>query len=183
MLSGMAQKFLGTDFIRQNPLMGERISSSFHHPNNFGGYLVVVLPMILSFLLFYRPDIRIKNRLKFLGKAVILTLFSLTLICLGLTLSRGAWFAFFITLILMGFLKPKVFYVSVLIILIFMIFFTPQIKAYRSMTLFSDNAASEESGGTKFGYHFIKEILNSGGSGRKSFWAESTHIIKKFPIL
>jgi len=185
MLNGIVQKVFGIDLIRHNPLMGGRISSTFRHPNNFGGYLVVIAPMILSFLFFYRSDKQMKNKSQFLWKAVTFTLFALALICLGLTMSRGAWVAFFAALILMSFFRPKFFYIPVLITLIFMTFFAPQMKAYRDVSLFSDSVASE-----KYAVHpsnwydLIKEKFSHfAGSGRKSFWAEAIHIIRKFPIL
>ncbi len=53
-LNGIAQSRLGFDLIRLKTIDTldylSRISSSFHHPNDFGVYLVLVIPIFLSFI-------------------------------------------------------------------------------------------------------------------------------------
>lgn len=86
-VDGIYQYFTHGDFIRHRPVIfTERIYASFTTPNAFGCYLSMVLPFLLTHFFF-------KLRLR-VSKIVYAGLFLLLFICLLLTISRGAWFAF-----------------------------------------------------------------------------------------
>ncbi|MCX5694982.1 MAG: hypothetical protein NT014_07715, partial [Candidatus Omnitrophica bacterium] len=86
-IDGIFQYFTHRDFLRlRKDLMIPRIYASFGTPNDFACYLITVIPFIIS-LFFLKTNSR-KYRL-FTGG-----LFLLLFICLLLTVSRGAWFAF-----------------------------------------------------------------------------------------
>jgi len=86
-IDGIYQYFTRVDFIRHRPrIFEERIYASFATPNSFGCYLAMVLPFLLALGFF-------KFRLK-AAKLIYFGLFVLLFICLLLTVSRGAWFAF-----------------------------------------------------------------------------------------
>jgi putative inorganic carbon (hco3(-)) transporter len=102
-ISGIVQYVTGTDFIRQRTLTPDdhlrRISSSFVHPNDLGAYLVVMASLFVSMLLLK------KNTLKQSG--IFLTALIVSVVCLFLTGSRGAWMSFGAAFITVGILKGK----------------------------------------------------------------------------
>ncbi len=69
------------------------------NPNVMAGSLVILLPFSLSWLLFGWESMRWKYRLA-LGVASLITM-----IILGMTLSRGAWIAFAVVLIILALLR------------------------------------------------------------------------------
>lgn len=94
-IDGIYQHFTHKDFLRNRPdLAIQRIYASFGSPNDFGCYLIAVIPFTLS--IFF-----IKFRFKFF-RFLIAALFVLLFTCLILTVSRGAWLAFLISALFMG---------------------------------------------------------------------------------
>lgn len=86
-IDGIYQYFTHKDFLRHRPLIFlERIYASFTTPNSFGCYLSVIISFVAAQL--FR-----KRSFKF-SKIIYVGLFILLFICLMLTVSRGAWFAF-----------------------------------------------------------------------------------------
>jgi O-antigen ligase/Tfp pilus assembly protein PilF len=90
-LYGLIQAF-GLDFLSWGETYG-RIFSSLGQPNFFGHYLVVILPFSVYAIFFLSKNIYI--RLFF----ILLTSFEV--VCLIITLSRGAWIALLFTLFLL----------------------------------------------------------------------------------
>ncbi len=86
-VDGIYQHFTHKDFIRNRPdFQFPRIYATFPSPNDFGCYLVGLIPFALI-------QIFIKRKRKIFN-LFYLGLFSLLTVCLLLTVSRGAWFAF-----------------------------------------------------------------------------------------
>jgi len=148
-LNGLVQYFSGEGFIHHHPFAA-RINSSFKHPNDFGAYLTLLCPFLLCLLVNYRfvnkektgyKDSKGNSLLKkFLAmKTFLLTLFVLVITCLGLTLSRGAWYSFFIALIFLGLQNKKNLFFSLIIIGLFIYVFSPVLEGSRNISIFSDN--------------------------------------------
>ncbi len=101
--SGLFQYFTGEDFIRGRSLIAQdhlrRISSSFVHPNDFGAYLMVMASVLISLILSK------KNTLKTI--ALYSVPLGLSIVCLVLTGSRGAWVSFAAAFLVVGMLKAK----------------------------------------------------------------------------
>lgn len=94
-IDGIYQHFTRVDFIRHRPSFGlPRIHATFGAPSDFGCYLSTVIPF--SLIAFF-GKFSAKKYLKFL----FLGLFFLLFICLMLTVSRGAWFAFIASMLFM----------------------------------------------------------------------------------
>ena len=134
-IDGMYQYFTRVDFIRHRPrIFIERIYASFVTPNSFGCYLAMVLPFLLALGFF-------KFRLK-AAKLIYLGLFVLLFICLLLTVSRGAWFAFLATALFMAlWLRPVSLFFLVLgiIVLVTQSFYPSFIRErLRNFVIFSD---------------------------------------------
>ena len=145
-VNGLVQQTSGREFIFGNELWKGRVNSSFRHPNDFGGYLVVIAPLALSFLFFpdeiqsVQPGI-LRRKISRWTIPLIVFLFVLfvsSVICLGLTFSRGAWLAFFVALVFLGFQNPRLFFLQILIIVNFLVIFSPRMQEERLLSLFAD---------------------------------------------
>jgi len=94
-IDGIYQYFTHKDFIRHRPpIFVNRIFATFSTPNDFGCYLVTVIPFAIT--IFF---------IKFRFKAVrflLAGLFTLLFTCLLMTVSRGAWFAFVASVLFLG---------------------------------------------------------------------------------
>jgi putative inorganic carbon (HCO3(-)) transporter len=113
-IDGIYQHFTNKDFIRHRPYYGlPRIHATFPTPNDFGCYLYCVIPFVLvSFF-------GLKYKFKKTARVLALALFILLFICLMLTVSRGAWFAFIAAVLFMSvWIRPMAIFLLILGILI-----------------------------------------------------------------
>lgn len=97
-IDGVYQHFTSKDFIRTRPDLFDghrlRIYASFGTPNAFGCYLTMVMPFVIA-VFFNKTSIKII-------KIFCALLFLLLIICLVLTVSRGAWLAFLSSFLFMS---------------------------------------------------------------------------------
>lgn len=160
-LNGIVQSVISTDLIRGRTIDPfdhlRRISSSFQHANDFGGYLVVIISLLLS-LIFSRSR-RFKERV--LSWVVFLPVAW----CLKATSSRGAWLGAIIALLYLTFAKSKRLFVCILIMLAVSIPFLPHGVKER----FSDFTTVSQKGGTVW--------------ERLELWKGTINMIKARPIL
>jgi len=91
---GIYQYTTGVSFFSGNGLINSRVTGPFRHGNDFGTYLVTVLPVLLGFLLVSTKAVINKPLVPFKKKWPILVLFLGALFLLGVTFSRGAWLGF-----------------------------------------------------------------------------------------
>ena len=164
-ISGIYQYFIGQEFILGNMFEG-RISSSLRHANDFAGYLVIVVPILSSVALFgvwtkKRTGSKEIARRPFLffsrtEMALATVLFVLTIICLGLTYSRGAWIGLLVALLFFSFWQQKAVFVNLMVLVLFFGIFYPQLREYRSVTLINDIVPEEVA--SKFESQKIKKI-------------------------
>ncbi len=121
-LNGFVQNVLGFGLIRLrtiNPLdCSLRISSSFRHSNNFGAYLVLIIPIFLSFI--FSKGTNWRNRIYYLFGLMPL------LYCVIRTCSRGAWLALFVAILILGLLKSRKLFAILIVLVIILPFFLPQ---------------------------------------------------------
>lgn len=128
-IDGVYQFFTHKDFLRNRPSLDiPRIYASFASPNALGCYL--------NFSLSFLPVYFFAEKSSKKQKISVTVLFCLLFICLLLTVSRGAWLAFFCSAVLMSVFIPNML-VLFLIILLIIILLHP------------------------FCYHFLKERLNN----------------------
>lgn len=139
-IDGIYQYFTHKDFIRQRPDLGmPRIHASFPYPNAFGCYLSVVIPFVLVgvFAKFHTKTFKLLSS----------CLFTLLFICLMLTVSRGAWFAFLASALFMS-MWLNILGIFLLVIGIFIIsvlqFFHPYIKErLHNFFIFTDTSGMD----------------------------------------
>lgn len=140
-MNGFFQYFMGADLIRQRPLIPKdfmhRISSSFVHPNDFGVYLLVAGVIFISFLL--------SRNTRFKIKLWLCLPLALSMVCLFLTKSRGAWLSFVAAFLVLGALKTKrvlAIFLAILLVVFIMLPYTAQERIF-SLTDFKDGTTRE----------------------------------------
>ncbi|MFA5357114.1 MAG: O-antigen ligase family protein [Candidatus Omnitrophota bacterium] len=151
-IDGIYQYFTHKDLLRNRPDLGiPRIYASFGTPNDFGAYLITLLPfLIVSFFVKWRARI-----FSYLHPALFLLAFT----CLVLSVSRGAWLGFISSVLFLGVWIPSVAVFFIILVLLFL-FIKP----------FFHPAVSERLGNL-FNF-FAPEFTNDAGSiERKIFWA------------
>ena len=116
-IDGIIQYFTGTDLLRRQPLVYERMTASFGYYNTFAMYLEAIIPIYICLALFGLRNKKIKW---IVGLAAILLL-----VCLGLTHSRGGWLAFLVALIFIGILRDKRILIGLIILICILPFILP----------------------------------------------------------
>jgi len=173
-INGFYQSIVGHGFIFGHVYDG-RISSSFRHANDFGAYLVVLVPVLfcLSFLIGTKNEANPTDSKGFAfltslsSRIILIVLFFMVLLSFGLTYSRGAWVGFILSLFLSGLFgfwikERKIFVVFGVLALGFLLFFYPKMMQERTL------------------------LINIGTSlarnNRLVYWERSLCIIKDYPL-
>ena len=168
-VDGIFQFITGRDFIRHYPSWGPRIQASFSNPNGFGGWLVVMLPLVLSFV-FINKDLWSKIAVKI----IIWASMCILAFCLLMTYSRGAWIGVVLALLFFGIFKKS----KLLMIMIPVLIALPLILPIPIKTRIMNALPFTIS-------YSIKGRLESIGSLaepiRGSLWREAMAIVKDFP--
>ena len=120
-LDGLYQYFSGIDLIRGKKLILNdylrRISASFVHPNSFGIFLFMVSSILGATVFSFGTGL--KKRFLFLIP------FLMSIYCLFLTRSRGAWLSFSVSFFIIALLKSKKAVLIVLLLLGFAFILMP----------------------------------------------------------
>lgn len=156
-LNGIFQDIFGFDFIRQHTIDQldylHRINGSFVHANDFGAYIILVLPLTFIFL---------SGRFSKTSRAAALLICALGLYCLLRTSSRGAWLGFVIgAVIYFIYYKKKFSLVIPLAMLSLIIVFPAGLKRVLSIFSFQQNTVWE----------------------RLKLWQGTWDMVKEHPIL
>lgn len=145
-INGIYQYYFGQEFIHGHIFEG-RISSSLRQANDLGVYLVIVNAVLLSVLHFdsrqifalrkHKAMAITRDRLPSENTRFILhmLLFVITLSCLGLTYSRGAWISLLLAALFLGLWKKSVMIINVVVMILFLGIFYPQLQAQRNVGL------------------------------------------------
>ena len=162
-LSGVYQQFRGIDFLRHRPLLENRMTASFDHYNNFGGYLTLLLPLTLTLAL--------SNKMRTVYRIGAAILTFLLAFCLLSTYSRGAWVGVFIGLIFI--FTHKIFNMStrrrkILTALLIIIFL---VGIYSMLPISAKQRAIS-----------IVEINTAGRLGSNGFWMQAIELVKQRPL-
>lgn len=158
-LNGIIQSKLGFDLIRLRAIDTldylARISSSFHQSNNFGAYLVCIIPIYLAFITC--KSINWRNRIYFMPGLALL------LFCLVKTYSRGAWLASVIAILIFSLLKSRRLFITFIILFVISASFLPFQMKDRITNIFNFKE------GTSW--------------ERLKLWSGALGMIKKHPLL
>lgn len=171
---GVFQYLARFDFIHHHPVTDGRITGPFKHANDFGGYLVMLLPLIASLSVFFRWQHTPQGSL--LGASVnqwgflstkyfrycMTGLFLMAVFSLGVTFSRGAWLAFIVGMIVLGLKRPKVLLLTFFLLFVFVTVFVPKMMAERTTNI-------------------VSSILDS--SSRGIYWTSAMNLIVKSPFI
>ena len=164
----LIQWFYGKDFIRG--IDSRRLTASFKSPNSFAGWLIVVLPILISTI-----SVNLEIFSKYLSitiKIFAVTLILCSIILLMKTVSKGAWVGFCFSLSLMFFLsiffqieKPKVAWLLYcgMLITVLLSYFILKAQVQQRIEL------------------FIRWIIGV-TEVRPTLWKEAISIIKDYPL-
>lgn len=210
-VNGIYQYFTHVGFVRGTLLADHRVSSSLRHANDFGAYLILAIPVVLSVVLspirkfhfIFGQWIGRFGKMDWVLKIGFTTLFLALLTCMGLTYSRGSWIGFWVSLVVFVMIWRRNYFFVILTGIIFLLVFMPLLVKTRNVSFVSDGVSVQkeyEEGHTK-GYassqYFPKienhmkdyfQTMNSiihhfGGMGRVGWWVEGWGFIKQRPIL
>lgn len=209
-INGIYQSIMGKGFIFGHEHI-DRVRSSFRHANDFGAYLIIVIPVLLGAVLTFVGD-RYGREKESFGKPLItgrdtvlcVALLIVSLTCLGLTYSRGAWMGFLFAVLFFSAFKRKFIFVECVIIILFFSIFYPRLIQGRAVNFLQDsvkktvkieaevlpialNPDQAGEGNRKSFFEInrnkiIKIFNNVGGSGRKRYWQEAISMIKDYPV-
>jgi putative inorganic carbon (HCO3(-)) transporter len=203
-VNGITQYFTHTEFVRGTALTGGRVSSSLRHANDFGAYLLLPIPVILSLLLTpggnlsWRQEWSSKQMGSSLVSKVFLGFLLVALVsCLGLTFSRGSWIGFVASLLLLPLLLRRFLVPVIAVGLIFFLFFMPMMIKIRDVSFTSDNVSLVQEYGSlpgdeeslkKYGEATRTRVHTAqshyfGGMGRANYWNEALHVINEHPFM
>ena len=161
-VDGIYQYFTHKDFIRHRPIIFEnRIYTTFPSPNDFGCYLVAVIPFLIA-AFFTKISFKV-------DRFLLAGLFVLLFTCLVMTVSRGAWFAFMASALFLGVWIYSIgvfFLLLTLFIIITQPFYPPLIK--------------ERLGSLFFGFD-ATNVGDPGSVERKIFWQTGWNMFKSSP--
>jgi Lipid A core - O-antigen ligase and related enzymes len=119
-LNGIFQSIYGFDLLRHRGIIMDdylrRIMASFIHPNDFGSYIILILPLTLCF---FCPKLKTNQRV-FLIINCLLGCF-----CLLKTSSRGAWIGILVGILIYFFIYKKKISILVPLAVIFLIILSP----------------------------------------------------------
>lgn len=135
-LNGIFQDIFGFDFIRQHTIDKldylHRVNGSFVHANDFGAYIILVLPLTFIFL---------SSRFSKANRLAALIICLLGFYCLLRTSSRGAWLGFIIGAVIYFIYYKKKFSLAIPLAMIsFVIVFPNALK--RVLSIFSSQQST-----------------------------------------
>ncbi|MFH1305558.1 MAG: O-antigen ligase family protein [Candidatus Omnitrophota bacterium] len=140
-LDGLFQFTMGKDFLRMYPLFQGRIQASFHNTNDFAAWLVIMIPLALSFAWFWKnewldlSDAQEHKWLRGIIKPVLWIITGALMVCVALTYTRAAWIAVIISIIFLGILKSRKLLVATMIALVVLSFVIPSAMRERAISV------------------------------------------------
>lgn len=176
-LDTYVQGVRGVDFLRNHSWM--RARAGFGTANDFGGWLIVMIPLLTGFLMS-----KSKEWMFWSGRAIVGVLILFLLVCLLFTYSRGAWVGLFIGLLsgacyvfwkIPAKNKLLTLSISAIVILIFIIIF-PHIRSDICLI-----GSQQFKSGETFSNRV--KVLGNSWSVRIQLWKEAVCIIKDHPLL
>ncbi|MCX5667115.1 MAG: O-antigen ligase family protein [Candidatus Omnitrophica bacterium] len=119
-LNGIFQSIYGFDLLRHKEFIKDdclrRIQASFVHPNDFGAYIILILPLTLCF---FSSSIK-RGQRAFLIMNCILGAY-----CLFKTSSRGAWLGFIVGIVIYFFFYKRKVTIAVPLAMILLVMLLP----------------------------------------------------------
>ena len=136
-IDGLIQYATGYDLVRNFSLQAsKRVTASFGHPNDFAGYLIIIIPLLICLVIFSCP---IKKWLKGLLGALLL----IAMMCLALTYSRAAWLSFLLSCIFMAIIgKKKILWIFLAALVIMPFIIAPNTVKDRAMSFIKSDKVS-----------------------------------------
>lgn len=199
-VDGICQRITGWDFIRHYRVtgwdikstsffVGRRVSASFINPNGFGGWLTIMIPLSIS-AAFSNDGLTSKRAVK----SLIWLLAGLLILCLLLTVSKGAWLGFIFSMIFFFIINKKKLLMAVFAFtIIAMVTFSHAnfMNLHKNTAAYPDRAAitAPSGNGSSVGIGYLmsvkKELIAmmlERDSVRTNLWRQASQIVKDFPF-
>lgn len=201
-VDGIFQFFSGKDFLRQMPIEANRVSATLRHANDFGAYLIAIIPIVFGLLILsVRQGASLAREWSkgvigadWSSKVLLGVTFLLMMTCLGLTFSRGSWIGFWFSMVLFVIAMRRYYAQALVVSLIFLAVFFPFLVKYRDVSFTTDNfSVVKEYGNIERTAENLSKMterqrdnLNLAhsfqlGMGRLGFWEHAAEVIKKSP--
>ncbi len=171
--NGILQLIFHCDFINHYMLISDmRVTSSFKHSNDLGGYLASVIPWLIA-ILFFMPATKFADlKSEVLEKIshskrfrfAIFVVLAAALVCLSATYSRASWIGFAVGTLFLVFRRSKR-----IIAVLTLVFF--------SLGVFCFSFKHDDQ------LKLINKTKIFSGSGREEYWMEAINMIKDHPVL
>ncbi|MBF0511052.1 MAG: O-antigen ligase family protein [Candidatus Omnitrophica bacterium] len=169
----LAQRFLGFEFLRGKHLLrlsthAIAVCGPFTHYNGLGSYLIVGIPLIASFAL--------KKDKGWVHRGLFVLFGLLMILCLVLSLSRGAWVGFMAELVLILCLTGRVRTLAVFSSCFILLMSIIPVLRQRFLFMFQSGGDSERFAIWKGAWCMIKEhpFLGKGVGTFMSYFAQYT---------
>ena len=157
--NGVFQYFTKEGFVRHVPITDGRVTSSFMHANNFGGYLLIAILFTLCLTVSFKRNGFIHKE-EFLSRPLVRVFLGILcvagLLCIGLTFSRSAWLSLIVALTVLGLRRPKFFLLPAGVVVILLLYFVPLMIIDRDTIYTLDSVFSHSS---RFRYWFTPMII------------------------
>ena len=178
-VNAVVQYGAGSGFIRQRTVVdGRRVMSSFRHPNDFAGWLTIMLPVLFSFSFIQLFHMR-EGRDAFLAGSdqsgffqsklfigITAVLLALASFALGVTYSRGGWLACGLVLFLMVVRRPRMLVPFLVIGGLFLAVFVSKMVQERTTNITGS----------------YKQVFTN-VSDRGKIWGEGLELVRERPVL
>lgn len=207
-INGAVEFLTGRDFLHQHQISSDRrLASTFKHPNDFGTYLLVSVMWLLGVVTAWFEARKLSDLPKgfrfFSIRVWIIALLCATLMCLGLTYSRGAWLGFLAALVWVAAFRKQFFFFFAFVGVIFLLVFSPRLIAIRNVSFVSDDVNRDaQVTVTKVNTTTIEtetvspvtpvtpnhldqmrvRVEGFSAMGRKDFWKEAAGIMRDYPL-
>ncbi|MFA6378985.1 MAG: O-antigen ligase family protein [Candidatus Omnitrophota bacterium] len=194
-LNGLFQYFFGKDLIFGEVYV-DRLYSCLRHANDFGAYLVITCPVILSAVFFQDFSKKSIDHKETIFKVFPGILFVVGYFCLGMTLSRGAWIGFLGAMVFLGYIlfsrRRRTWMMTFFIAIFFFLTFSSVLNNLRGKNLISDSNKSLvetirddslSSDSDSFPEKVLSMFKKFNGSDRMRYWGQALRIIKQSPII
>jgi O-antigen ligase len=204
-LDGFWQLTTGFDIFKHLPLTEGRMSASFHHPNGFGAYLIVLIAIALyQTQRLFDLSRKAKTAAGYLSVTLMSILTTVFFLSIGLSMSRGALIGMFAGLMFLAMVDRRTRWLVFTCGFIFLIIFIPKIVQERNYTVFPTTVSPLASpsltpstlplgsspdsslSSPPVSQAVSVDVASTSiwqGTGRETFWSDALKIIRDNPLI
>ncbi len=158
-IDGVWQYVWGKDFIRHRPLFDGRVLATMKAPNSMAAYLMTFSPVLLMSVWACRGEAAFKlfGSSEKKSRIFLMFVFLLSVLCLGLTYSRGGWLAFSLAMAGLALADKRLRWLLLVLLVVFWVYFPQKMFVERE---------------------HMDATLAIAPFGREMFWTEAWNLIR-----